>query len=108
MARYGWVVSANPLGQMIAAPLFGLLYQKTGSARLVGLTTSVAYVAGSILYSILSVFPEDYQYPLLLFSRFVVGACAGKPSKQEIDFQMESRIVRNVSKTIIGIFSEIH
>lgn len=77
LARYGWVVSVNPLGQMIASPLFGWLYQKTGSARLVGLITSVAYIVGNILYSILSVFPEDYRYGLLLFSRFIVGVSSG-------------------------------
>ena len=66
------------LGQMIASPLFGWLYQKTGSARLVGLITSVAYIVGNILYSILSVFPEDYRYGLLLFSRFIVGVSSGK------------------------------
>ena len=65
------------LGQMIASPLFGWLYQKTGSARLVGLITSVAYIVGNILYSILSVFPEDYRYGLLLFSRFIVGVSSG-------------------------------
>ena len=68
----------NPLGQMIASPLFGLLYQKTGSARLVGVITSVAYFGGNILYAILSVFPEDYRYGLLLFSRFIVGVSSGK------------------------------
>ena len=62
---------------MIASPLFGWLYQKTGSARLVGLITSVAYIVGNILYSILSVFPEDYRYALLLFSRFIVGVSSG-------------------------------
>ena len=62
---------------MIASPLFGWLYQKTGSARLVGLITSVAYIVGNILYSILSVFPEDYRYGLLLFSRFIVGVSSG-------------------------------
>ena len=77
LSRYGWVVSVNPLGQMVASPIFGYLYQKTGSARLVGLITSLAYILGNILYSILSVFPEDYRYPLLLFSRFIVGVSSG-------------------------------
>ena len=77
LARYGWVVAVNPLGQTIAAPVLGILYAKTGSARLVGIITSVAYILGNILYSILTVFPEDYRYPLLLVSRFIVGACAG-------------------------------
>ena len=81
MARYGWVVAVNPLGQTIASPIFGILYSKTGSARLVGVITSVAYIFGNILYSTLTVFPEDYRYPLLLVSRFIVGACAGIRSK---------------------------
>ena len=29
----GWVVAANPLGQMIASPLLGLWGYKTGSIR---------------------------------------------------------------------------
>ena len=78
LAGYGWVVAVNPLGQTIASPIFGILYSKTGSARLVGIITSVAYIFGNILYSTLTVFPEDYRYPLLLVSRFIVGACAGK------------------------------
>ena len=77
LARYGWVVAVNPLGQTVAAPIFGILYAKTGSARLVGIITSVAYIVGNILYSTLTVFPENARYPLLLASRFIVGACAG-------------------------------
>ena len=67
----------NPLGQMIASPLLGLLYQKTGSAKMVGLITSVGYIAANVVYATLSVFPEDYRYSLLLTARFIVGACSG-------------------------------
>ena len=78
LGRYGWVVSANPLGQTLAAPLFGWFYQKTGSARIVGVITSLVYIVGNILYSTLSVFPQDSRYWLLLASRFIVGVCSGK------------------------------
>lgn len=78
LSRYGWVVSANPLGQMVAAPFFGWLNEKTGSVRLVGLVTSAAYIGGNILYSLLALFPEgDVRYWMLLTSRFIVGASSG-------------------------------
>ena len=51
---------------------------------MVGVITSLVYIGGNILYSILSVFPQDYRYPLLLLSRFTVGFCAG-------DFKLSTR-----------------
>ena len=92
LARYGWVVAVNPLGQTIASPIFGILYSKTGSARLVGIITSIAYIFGNILYSTLTVFPEDYRYPLLLVSRFIVGACAGKTTLKVTVFRLYFKI----------------
>jgi len=43
--------------------------------------TSVTYMIGNALYSILSVFPEDWRYGLLIISRFTIGASAGKDNK---------------------------
>ena len=76
--RYGWIVSANPLGQMIFSPILGWIAAKTGSVRLIGIVTSAAYIAGNILYATLSAFPTgDSRFWLMLTSRFIVGASSG-------------------------------
>ena len=76
LSRYGIAVAIQPLGQTIFGPILGYLNTKIGT-RKIGLMSSIAYVIGNILYSILSVFPVSYRYPLLLTARFIVGACSG-------------------------------
>ena len=78
VTRYGWVVSINPLGQLIFSPVFGWISNRMGSIRVVCLISSVAYTFGNVLYSILSVFPESSRYGLLLFCRFMIGMASGE------------------------------
>ena len=63
---------------MLFSPILGWISAKTGSVRIIGIATSVAYIAGNVLYATLSAFPEgDIRFWLMLTSRFVVGASSG-------------------------------
>nr|XP_040579038.1 uncharacterized protein LOC121127673 [Lepeophtheirus salmonis] len=76
--RYGWVVAMNPLGQMIASPLLGYIFNKTNDLRSISMAMAVVYILGNSLYSILSLFPEgESRYIGLLSSRFIVGFASG-------------------------------
>ncbi len=78
MTKYGWVVASNPLGQLIMSPVLGWASNKmNGRIGPACMFTSVTYMVGNALYAILSVFPEDWRYGMLMLSRFIVGASAG-------------------------------
>lgn len=77
MAKYGWVVSTYPIGQLVASPILGWTGNKLGSIRAVCLATSVFFIAGNVLYSILTVFDESWRYALLILARFLIGCAAG-------------------------------
>lgn len=68
----GWVIAANPLGQMIASPLLGLWGNKAGSNRGAFLATILLFIVGNILYAVLSVFGSAAR-GIMIFSRFLVG-----------------------------------
>ena len=76
---YGWLVAANPLGQLIFSPILGMLANKlNGSIRAVGIGCSVMFIAGNFLYAIPSLLPEGNGRVVLLFiSRFLTGASSG-------------------------------
>lgn len=72
----GWVIAANPLGQMLASPLLGLWGNKSGSIRLACLSTVVMFIFGNIMYSLLALFNnmgEMAPYYAMIVSRFIVG-----------------------------------
>ena len=77
ISMYGLVVSMSPLGQMIVSPILGYLNTRMNSARPALLTAGALTVFGNTLYSVLSVFPEDSRYALLLVSRFITGSVGG-------------------------------
>ena len=77
--KYSTIVAVNPLAQMIFAPIFGYLYNKIGAVRPLGISAAVIFIIGNLLYSILSLIPsENGRYALLLLSRFLTGASAGR------------------------------
>uniref|UniRef100_A0A0K2UHX5 Uncharacterized protein n=1 Tax=Lepeophtheirus salmonis TaxID=72036 RepID=A0A0K2UHX5_LEPSM len=47
--RYGWVVAMNPLGQMIASPLLGYIFNKTNDLRSISMAMAVVYILGFIV-----------------------------------------------------------
>ncbi|XP_069951405.1 major facilitator superfamily domain-containing protein 8 isoform X2 [Cherax quadricarinatus] len=72
----GWVVAANPFGQMLASPLIGLWGKKSGSIRLPCLSSIVFFILGNIMYSLLSNFIKmgaKAPYYAMIVSRFIVG-----------------------------------
>ena len=77
ISMYGLVVSMSPLGQMIVSPILGYLNTRMNSARPALLIAGALTVFGNTLYSVLSVFPEDSRYALLLVSRFITGSVGG-------------------------------
>ena len=77
--KYSTIVAVNPLAQMIFSPIFGYLHNKIGAVRPLGISAAVIFIIGNLLYSMLSLVPsENGRYALLLLSRFLTGASAGR------------------------------
>lgn len=68
----GWVVAANPLGQMLMSPILGFWANKLGSNRPAFFCTVFMFIVGNALYSILSVFGSSAKI-IMIVSRFIVG-----------------------------------
>ncbi|XP_050726687.1 major facilitator superfamily domain-containing protein 8-like [Eriocheir sinensis] len=68
----GWVIAANPLGQMIASPLMGLWGNRTGSNRGAFIATVAIFCIGNFLYAVLSLFGSAAR-AVMITSRFIVG-----------------------------------
>ncbi|KAJ9599283.1 hypothetical protein L9F63_010240, partial [Diploptera punctata] len=68
----GYVVGANPFGQMIFSPLFGWWGNKLGSIRLPLLFSLIVFTLSSACYSMLEVIPVHRKY-WMLAARFFVG-----------------------------------
>ncbi|XP_017876594.1 major facilitator superfamily domain-containing protein 8 [Ceratina calcarata] len=68
----GWVIAANPLGQMLFSPLVGWWGDKRGSIRLPLLSTLALFTFASGMYSILEVVPGDKKM-YMVAARFLVG-----------------------------------
>ncbi|XP_011135204.1 major facilitator superfamily domain-containing protein 8 [Harpegnathos saltator] len=68
----GYVVAANPLGQMLFSPLVGWWGNKRGSVRLPLLVTLALFTLASAAYSILEVIPGDRKIYMIV-ARFFVG-----------------------------------
>ena len=75
---YGWVVAMNALGRMFLSPVLWYLNKRVKSARPALLISCSLIIAGHALYSILSLFPEETRYELLMLSQFIVGCSSGK------------------------------
>lgn len=72
----GYVVAANPFGQMVFSPLFGWWGNRLGSIRLPLLVALTMFTIASGIYSSLEAF-IDYRKYLMLFSRLLVGISSG-------------------------------
>ncbi|XP_012272261.1 major facilitator superfamily domain-containing protein 8 [Orussus abietinus] len=68
----GYVVAANPLGQMLFSPLVGWWGNKRGSVRLPLLITLALFTFASAGYSALEVIPANRKYTMIA-ARFFVG-----------------------------------
>lgn len=72
----GYVVAANPLGQMLFSPLVGWWGDRRGSIRLPLLSTLALFTFASGLYSVLEIVPGD-QKMYMIAARFLVGVSSG-------------------------------
>lgn len=68
----GFIVAANPLGQMIFSPLFGWWSNKLKSIRMPLLASMAIFCISSALYSSLDLLKEDVKYWMFI-ARFFVG-----------------------------------
>ncbi|XP_042859303.1 major facilitator superfamily domain-containing protein 8-like, partial [Penaeus japonicus] len=72
----GWVVAANPFGQMIASPLLGIWGNKAGTIRWACISTVIVFILGNAMYSMLHLFQGiGYlsSFYAMIASRFIVG-----------------------------------
>ena len=76
---YGWMVAANPIGQMIFSPILGYVTAKRGGRiRMIGVGCAVTFIVGNVLYAVPSMLPEgNGRIAVLLISRFMTGASSG-------------------------------
>lgn len=72
----GYIVGANPLGQMLFSPLFGWWSNRLGSIRLPLLVSLALFIIASGIYSTLEMF-ESYRKYWMLYARFLVGVSSG-------------------------------
>lgn len=68
----GYVVGANPFGQMIFSPLIGWWGNRVASIRLPLMFSLILFVLSSACYSMLEIFPSHHKY-WMLGARFFVG-----------------------------------
>ncbi|XP_058129615.1 major facilitator superfamily domain-containing protein 8-like [Anopheles ziemanni] len=68
----GWIVAANPVGQMIFSPLIGWWGNRLGSIRLPLLCSLAMFSIASGIYSCLELFSSHQKY-WMLYSRFLIG-----------------------------------
>ncbi|XP_049544764.1 major facilitator superfamily domain-containing protein 8-like [Anopheles darlingi] len=68
----GWIVGANPVGQMIFSPLVGWWGNRLGSIRLPLLCSLALFSIASGIYSCLELFTTHQKY-WMLYSRFLIG-----------------------------------
>ncbi|XP_045130718.1 major facilitator superfamily domain-containing protein 8-like isoform X2 [Portunus trituberculatus] len=72
----GWVIAANPIGQMIASPLLGMWSNWAGSNRNAFITTMALFSLGNLLYAILNMFGSAAR-AVMIISRLIVGFSSG-------------------------------
>lgn len=73
----GYIVGANPLGQMLFSPLVGYWGNKMGSIRIPLLCSLALFTMSSAVYSSLEIFPSVNIKYWMLGARFFVGVSSG-------------------------------
>uniref|UniRef100_A0A6B2EFK6 Putative transporter/transmembrane protein n=1 Tax=Phlebotomus kandelakii TaxID=1109342 RepID=A0A6B2EFK6_9DIPT len=68
----GYIVGANPFGQMVFSPLFGFWSNKLSSIRIPLLISLAIFTTASAVYSSIEILPSYHKYWMLI-SRFMVG-----------------------------------
>ena len=90
--RYGVANAMYPLSGMIFAPLFGWLEtagakkkhgkkeRRNGIVMKIGLTSTLAFFIGNILYASVSSISanQDIRFSIIIISRVIAGVASGK------------------------------
>ena len=76
----GFIVAANPFGQMLFSPLVGWWSNRLGSIRIPLIFSLLLFTFASAIYSCLELFDGNIKH-WMLWSRFLVGVSSGKRKK---------------------------
>lgn len=68
----GWIVAANPMGQMIFSPLIGWWSNKSKTFHAPLLFCSAVFTLSNLWFATLELFPDNRKYWMFI-SRFLVG-----------------------------------
>jgi len=72
----GWVIAANPIGQLIFSPLIGWFCTFLNSIRLPSIFCLFVFIVSNVWYALLPLHQENAQY-FMMFARFLVGISSG-------------------------------
>lgn len=72
----GYVVAANPLGQMLFSPLVGWWGNRRDTVKTPMLVTLALFTLASAMYSTIEIIPGDPK-TVMIVSRFLVGVSSG-------------------------------
>lgn len=81
----GFIVAANPFGQMIFSPLVGWWSNKLGSIRIPLIVSLLVFTGASAIYSCLELFGSNVKH-WMLWSRFLVGVSSGEQFLKSFDW----------------------
>jgi len=77
----GFVVAANPFGQMVASPLLGIWGNRAGSIRGACIVTVICFIGGNMMYAMLYAFQgQSIVIYMMVLSRFIVGVSSANVS----------------------------
>lgn len=77
----GYIVAANPLGQMLFSPLVGLWSNKLGSVRIPVMLSLLLFTLSSAVYSSLELLSSHRKH-WMLWTRFLVGVSSGNKTRK--------------------------
>lgn len=81
MIEYGIVVACDAAAQMIFAPLFGMLVDRTKTVRPIALLCCLTFSGGNIMYALVGLFDRSsgsrIRVYMLMVARFIVGIGTG-------------------------------
>ena len=72
----GWVIAAQPFGQLFFSPLMGYLGNRMGSVRWLSMFTMGLLSVGFIFYACIHALPEPRRWYLVI-ARLMIGAASG-------------------------------
>ena len=81
MLEYGVVVASDAAAQMVFAPLFGMIVDRTKTVRLIALLCCLTFTGGNVLYALVGLFDRSsgsgIRVYIMMLARFIVGIGTG-------------------------------